>query len=203
MKRFSILLLFVGSFACPQDRPNPVTAEKFTFQERLRSYATITYTDPHRLVWLAGEVTANDFLFGGMEKWGSGSSGLGKSLSAAYGQRVIANTTELFFGELIGDDARYSPSGKKGVTRRAWYAMTHAFTAQARSGNTRPAYSRCIAVTTGALVANQWLPHPETGAELTRTLVFGITDKVQDNLLDEFSPDLKRLGIKIWRKIHH
>jgi len=52
-------------------------------------------------------------------------------------------------------------------------------------------------------VANQWLPHPETGAELTRTLVFGITDKVQDNLLDEFSPDLKRFGLKIWRKIHH
>lgn len=203
MKRLSMLLFFAGSFAYPQGRPSPVTAEKFTFQKRLQWYAKITYTDPWRLVWLVGEVTADDFLFDGIEKWGSGLSGWGKSLAAVYGQRVVTNTTELFVGQLIGDDARYRPSGKKGVTRRVWYATTHAFTAQARNGNTRPAYSRCIAVTTGALVANQWRPHPKTGADLTRTLIFGITDKIQDDLLAEFSPDLKRFGRKIWRKIHH
>jgi hypothetical protein len=184
--------------------PQPLPLENkvgFTFQKRLQWYAKITYTDRSRLVWLVGEVTADDFLFDGVGKWGSGLSGWGKSLAAVYGQRVIANTTELFVGQLIGDDARYRPSGKKGVTRRVWYATNHAFTAQARSGNTRPAYSRCIAVTTGALVANQWLPHPKTGADLTRTLIFGVTDKIQDDLLAEFSPDLKRFGRKIWRRI--
>ena len=150
-----------------------------------------------------GGVTADDFLFDGIEKWGSGLSGWGKSLAAVQGQRVVANTTELFIGQLIGDDARYRPSGKKGLTRRVWYATTHAFTARASSGNTRPAYSRCIAVTTGILVANQWRPEPKTGSDLARTLIFGITDKIQDDLLDEFSPDLKQFGRKIWRKVHH
>jgi hypothetical protein len=199
----TILVLLAGSSAYPQGQPVPVTVEEFTFQKRLAWYTKITYTDPWRHAWLIGEVTANDFLFGGIERWGSGLSGWGVSLAAVYGQRVVANTTELFAGQLIGDDARYRPSGKKGVRRRAWFATTHAFTAQARSGNTRPAYSRCIAVTTGALIANQWLPHPKTGADLSRTLIFGITDKIQDDLLEEFSPDLKRFGRRIWAKLHH
>jgi hypothetical protein len=113
MKRLSMLLFFAGSFGYPQTPPVPVTAEEFTFKKRLQWYAKITYTDPGRLGWLVGEVTADDFLFGGIEKWGSGLSGWGKSLAVAQGQRVIANTTELFIGQLIGDDARYRPSGKK------------------------------------------------------------------------------------------
>ncbi len=120
MKRVSMLLFLAGSFAYPQNQPIPVAAEKFTFQKRLQWYAKTTYTEPMRLVWLVGEVTADDFVFNGIEKWGSGLSGWGKSLAAVYGQRVIANTTELFVGQLIGDDARYKPSGKKGVTRRTW-----------------------------------------------------------------------------------
>jgi hypothetical protein len=52
-------------------------------------------------------------------------------------------------------------------------------------------------------VENQWLPHPQTGGNLSRVLIFGITDKVQDDLLTEFSPDLKQFGHTIWRKIHH
>ena len=203
MRRSPLLLLLAGSLAYPQVQPGTVTAEDFTFQKRLQWYAKTTYTNPWPLAWLVGGVTADDFAFNGVEKWGSGVSGWGKSLAAVYGQRVVANTTELFVGQLIGDDERYRPSGKKGVTRRAWYATTHAFTARARSGNTRPSYTRCIAVTTGALVANQWLPHPKTGADLTRVLIFGITDKVQDDLLTEFSPDLERFGLKIWRRIHH
>lgn len=206
MKRhvhIAALMLMTGLVAYPQNQLDQDKVEKFTFHKRLRWYAKITYTDPGRLAWLVGEVTANDLLFSGLDNWGSGLSGWGKSLAAVYGQRVVANTTELFAGQLIGDDARYKPSDKRGVARRAWYATAHAFTAQARNGKTRPAYSRYIAVTTGALVANQWLPHPQTGADLTRTLIFGITDKIQDDLLAEFSPDLKRVGRGIWRRIHH
>jgi hypothetical protein len=44
------------------------------------------------------------------------------------------------------------------------------------------------------LVANQGLAHPKTGADLTRTLTFGITDKIQGDLMAEFSPDLNRFG---------
>jgi hypothetical protein len=83
------------------------------------------------------------------------------------------------------------------------HATIDAFTARARSGNTRPAYSRIIAITTGTLISNQWRSDPKTGYNLTRALVFGVTDKIQDDLVQEFSPDLKRFGHKIWRKIRH
>ena len=52
------------------------------------------------------------------------------------------------------------------------------------------------------LVANEWLPHSQTGADLARTLIFGITNKIRDDILAEFSPDLKRFCRKIWKKIH-
>lgn len=136
-----------------------------------------------------------------MKRWGSGLSGWGKSLAPVYGQRVISNTTEFWLGALIGDDARYRPAEKPGVVRRSLHATIDAFTARARSGNTRPAYSRIIAVTAGTLIANQWRSDPKIGGNLTRALVFGVTDKIQDHLLVEFGPDLKRFGHKIWRKV--
>jgi len=202
MKRLSILLFFAGGFACPQDSPGPAAAEKYDFKAQFRWYAKRTYTDPWRHIELIGAVTVDDYLFGGLKRWGTGLSGWGKSLAPVYGQRVVANTTEFLLGALVGDDARYWRSGKKGLTSKLWYATTHAFTARARSGHTRPAYSRVIAVTAGTLIANQWREDPKTGGDLTRALIFGVTDKIQDDLLNEFGPDLRRFGRKIWRKIH-
>ncbi len=129
-------------------------------------------------------------------------SGFGKALAPAYGQRVINNTTEFFLGALIGDDARYQSSEKRGVVKRGLHATLDAFTARTESGETHPAYSRTIAITTGTLISNQWRSNPMTGYDLTGALIFGVTDKIQDDLTQEFSPDLKRFGRKTWRRIH-
>ena len=42
---------------------------------------------------------------------------------------------------------------------------------------------------------------PKTSGDLTRALVFGVTDKIQDYLLREFTPELKQSGHGIWRKV--
>src|SRR6266481_658847 len=176
MKRLSMLLFFAASFTYSQDAPQPTATEKFDFKAQFTWYTQRTYTDPWRHVRLIGEVTVDDFIFGGLKRWGSGLSGWGKSLAPAYGRRVIDNTIELLLGTLVGDDARYRSSAERGVVRRSLHATVRAFTARARSGNTRPAYSRIVAITTGTLIANQWRSNPKTGGTLTRALVFGVTD---------------------------
>ena len=201
MKRLSILLFSAVILTYAQDLLQPTATETFDFNARFTWYAQRTYTDPWQHVSLIGEVTADDFVFGGLKRWGSGLSGWGKSLAPVYGQRVIDNTTEFLIGALVGDDARYRPSEKQGIVRRTLHATVDAFTARARSGNTRPAYSRIIAITTCTLIANQWRSAPKTGTNLARALVFGITDRIQDDLVQEFSPDLKRFGHGMWRKV--
>jgi hypothetical protein len=201
MKRLPVLLFFAARVTFPQASSQPTATGKFEFRSRLMWYTQRTYTDPWQPVRLIGDVTVDDFVFGGTKRWGSGVSGWGKALSSVWGQRVIDNTAELLLGTLVGDDARYRSSEERGVVRRSLHAIVSAFTARARSGNTRPAYSRTIAITAGTLIANQWRSDPRTGGHLTRALVFGVTDKIQEDLLQEFSPDLKRFGHRTWREV--
>jgi hypothetical protein len=196
-----MLLFFAPGFTDAQDEPQQAAAGKFDFKAQITWYTQRTYTDPWRHGYLIGEVTLNDFMFGESKRWGTGLSGWAKSLAPVYGQRVISNTTEFAFGTLIGDDARYRRLEKGGLVTRSLHATVGAFTARARTGYTRPAYSRIIAITAGTLIANRWRSDPKTGGDLTRALVFGVTDKVQDDLLREFSPELKQFGHGIWRKV--
>ena len=203
MKRLFLMFFCAGNFAYPQTTPQPAVFEsKFNFGARLKWYCRRTYTDPWRHARLTAEVAVDDFAFGGIKKWGAGLSGYGKSLAPVYSQRVISNTTEFLAGAVIGDDARYRPSASKGLAKRGLHAAISTFTARANSGHTRPAYSRIIAVTCALLIANTWRPYPKTGYNLAGALVFNVTDMAQDNLLAEFTPDLKRFGRKTWRKIH-
>ena len=203
MKHLSMLLFFAARCIYPQDASPSPPVEISDFKAEVAWYTRRTYTDPWRHVRLIGEVTVDDYIFGGLERWGSGLSGYGKSLASVYGLRVIDNTAEFLLGTLVGDDARYRSSDKRGVVGRSLHATVDAFTARARSGNTRPAYLRIIAITAGTLIANQWRSDPRTGSSLTGALIFGVTDKIQDDLLQEFSPDLKRFGRSTRRKLHH
>jgi hypothetical protein len=206
MKHRAWLFLFAlaGCFAYPQDQhPLTKTTEKFDFKARSVWYIERTYIDRWAQANLIGGIAVDDFIFGDEKRWGNGLSGLGKALAPAYGQRVINNTSEFFLGALIGDDARYQLSEKRGVVKRSLHATIDAFTARTGSGKTHPAYSRIIAISTGTLISNQWRSDPITGYHLTGALIFGVTDKIQDDFAQEFSPDLKRLGHAVWRKIRH
>jgi hypothetical protein len=208
MKHFALLFLLVlaGCFAYPQaqdQQPSAKATKKFDVKARSAWYVERTYTNPWPNINLIGGVAVDDFVFGGEKRWGNGLSGFGKALAPAYGQRVINNTTEFFLGTLIGDDARYQPSEKRGLIKRSMHATVGAFTARTESGRSHPAYSRIVAISTGTLISNQWRSNPMTGYSLTGALVFGVTDQIQNDLAQEFSPDLKRFGRKVWRKIRH
>jgi hypothetical protein len=202
MKRLFLMIVSAGNFAYPQTALPTVVEPKIDFSARLKLYVIKTYTDPWRHLWLVEGVAADDFAFKGIRKWGTGMSGFGESLAPVYGRRVINNTLEFAAGAIIGDDARYRPSTSRELVKRGLHAVGSTFTARAASGNTRPAYSRILAVTAALLIANRWQPLPKTGCNLAGALVFNVTDMAQDNLLQEFTPDLKRFGSRFWGKIH-
>jgi hypothetical protein len=81
------------------------------------------------------------------------------------------------------------------------HATVGAFAARTKTGHIRPAYSHIIAITAGTVIANRWRSDPKTSGDLTRALVFGVTDKIQDDLLREFAPEFKQSGHGIWRKV--
>jgi hypothetical protein len=194
-----IFLFCLASFAYPQTLTPP---DKLNFKARLNLYLHRTYTDPWRHVWLLGEVAEDDFATGGVGRWGSGFSGYGKSLATVYGQRVISNSVEFLSDAFVfHGDARYRPSTSGGLFKRGLHATVSTFTAQAQSGNTRPAYARIIAVTSALLIAERWRPHPETGLSLADALVFNVVDMAEDNMLAEFKLDLKKVGQTVWHRI--
>jgi hypothetical protein len=201
MKCPFLMFFCAASFAYPQTTLQPVVEPKSDFSARLEWYVQKTYTDPWCRFWLVEGVAADDFVFKGTRKWGTGLSGFGESLASVYGRRVIDNTLEFVGGAVIGDDARYRPSTSQGLVKRGLHAAGSTFTARAASGKTRPAYSRVFAVTAALLIANRWQPLPKTGRNLAGALVFNVTSMAQDNLLQEFAPDLKRFGSKFGQKI--
>lgn len=202
MKCLFLMFFYAVSFAYPQTTLQPFVPPKSDFSARLERYVQKTYTDPWCRFWLVEGVAADDFVFKGIRKWNTGLSGFGESLASVYGRRVINNTLEFVGGALIGDDARYRPSTSQGLVKRGLHAAGSTFTARAASGKTGPAYSRVFAVTAALLIANRWQPSPKTGRKLAGALVFNVTNMAQDNFLQEFTPDLKRFGSKLfWRKI--
>ncbi len=203
MKRLPLLFLFAAGFAYPQSANSVPQFTELNFKSRLDLYLKRTYLDPRRHILLLGEVAFDDFASVGIEKWGSGLSGYGKSLAPVYGQRVISNSVEFLAGSIIGDDARYRPSASHGFVKRGLHAAVSTFTAKDRNGHTQIAASRILAITFAMVVANQWPPHPMTGLKLGDALLFNVTDMAQNNLLTEFTPELKRFGNKLWHKAHH
>ena len=68
-------------------------------------------------------------------------------------------------------------------------------------GTKRPAYTRFFAtelvnVTTANLTRQRIQPR-----WLLRSLAWSALDQSQTNLLDEFGPDLRRVGLRMWNRI--
>lgn len=187
---FILVLLFLGAVPLFALCPDTEDGKKFDFAEQKKYYLRRTYCFD-RLFTLAAEVAFNNYLQGGGKRWGRSGSNYVVSTTHAFGQRVIANTTELFVGQIIGDDARYQRSTETKFLSRATHAFVGAFTARDRNGNTRPAWSRYIATGTGAFVSNQQLPYPKSAGNVAWSFGLGLTDKLGSTFLDEFGPDIK------------
>ena len=176
----------------PPPTPPPASAPQF------QDYLDHTY-GWQPLSSLATD-TAIDFLRSRPE-WGRGPGGFGCQYASAFGRRLISNSAELGVGLLLHEDTRFHPSQRRGFLPRTRYAMAHAFLDSVQGGKFEPAYARFAAITSGALVAPGWHQRSLSASGFFEDFTFGMLGQLQNSLLNEFSPDLQKLGRNVRKKV--
>jgi hypothetical protein len=132
--------------------------------------------------------------------WDSGITSYGRRYTRAFERRIIRNSTELAAGVITGEDLRYRRSGSPAFHRRIWNAVRGSVTAQMPDGTRRPAYTRFFATAVAEVSAVPWTGQPIQAGWLFQSIGWSALDQIQTNLLDEFSPDLRRFGARIWKR---
>jgi len=102
---------------------------------------------------------------------------------------------------VLHEDTRFHPSQRRGYLPRMRYAMTHAFLDSVPGGKTEPAYARFAAITSGALIAPSWHHRSLSVSGFFEDFTFGMLGQLQNSLLNEFSPDLQKLGRTVRKKV--
>jgi len=198
MKKLALFCWAVTSI-CGQSLP-PDQETLPTARERFRYYVHRTYTSRQRLAFLLAD-TGLGYALNDPEEWGQAPGSFGARLGSNFGRRFVANSIEFGLGVALHEDARYRSAQLTSLPQRVWYATKAAFTARASEGRTRLAYSRFGAVAGAVLAGSTWRPTPASAPDLLAEIGFSLAGKVPDNLLDEFSPDMRRAGHKVLRTI--
>jgi hypothetical protein len=173
------------------------SADPFTPSERWSLYVHRTY-GPDRLGFLAVD-TAIDQALRDPGRWNGGADSYGLRYARALQGRIVRNSAELVTGLLTGEDLRYHPSLSHSVGGRLWNALRSSVTAQMPDGTRRPAYTRFFANELASVSTARWDGRPIQPERLMRSLTFSIVDQAQTNILTEFGPDFRRIGIHIWK----
>lgn len=197
MRLLALFFLSVA-FAAAEDLEPFLSTPPLTAAHPFQEYLERTY-GWQTLSWLATD-TAIDHLRSRPE-WGSGPGGFGCQYASAFGRRLISNSVELGVGLALHEDTRFHLSGRVGILPRMRYAMAHAFLDSVPGGKFEPAYARFAAITSGALVAPSWHRQTLSASGFFLDMSSGMLNQLQNSLLNEFGPDLQKLGQKIRKKV--
>lgn len=178
--------------------PKELRLEPFTLSQRWKHYIHRTYSAP-RLGLLAAE-SAVDHALREPACWDRGGSSYVQRYMRAIDRRVIRNTAELGAGLLTGEDLRYLPSRSVRPSNRVWYAVRSAFLARTPHGAVRPAYTRFLSAAVAEASTAHWIGQTVQPRWMVQSLAWGALDQIQTNLLDEFGPDLRRTGSRMWKR---
>ncbi len=197
LRHSSVLLLgLLTPLYGQQATPGPPA---FGWGERFAYYAKNTFG--WHQIGLQAVDAGFDQLLRDPKYWARGANDYGCRYGTGFGQRVTRNSIELLAGAALHEDARFKPSGENRFSKRLEYAFKHALLATGDQGRERPAYSRLAATAGGVLLAYAWNPQPPTAPQVFQNLGFGLIGHLENSLLTEFSPDMKRFGRNLRRKI--
>jgi hypothetical protein len=129
--------------------------------------------------------------------WEQGGAGYGMRYGNIFGQYTIQRTTSFALSSALDEDNRYFNSGKHGIWRRTWYAVTSSVLARHRDGHRTISISQVGGVAAGAFVARAWLP-PDQNSAGDGAVSFGISmaANVGTNVFKEFLPDIIHVFVK-------
>jgi hypothetical protein len=193
-----VLLSFIGAssgIALAQSA-DPLTGESFTTSARWSEYLHRTF-GPTRLALLGAE-TAVDQGFGEPSCWDASGAAYVQRYARAFDRRLIKNTTEFAIGVLTGEDLRYRKAGSRSISGRVWNAFRTSVVAKMPDGTERPAYTRFFASATTELSTAHWVGQPIRTQWVFQSVGWSVLDQAETNLMDEFSPDLRRIAVRLW-----
>jgi len=147
--------------------------------------------------------TAIDDLLRQPACWDSGAGSYGRRYVRSFERRVIRNSAEFATGLVTGEDLRYRPSRSSSFRGRVWNAVRSSALAQMPDGEIRPAYTRFFAGTLANVSTAHWTRQHIRTAWLAESLAWSTLDQVQTNMIDEFAPDLRRFGARIWKRVRN
>jgi hypothetical protein len=193
-----LLTLLLFSCAVAQDFVSLAPAPSITPGERFDDYFHRTFG------WQQmGSLAVNtgiDYAIARPE-WGRGMGGFGCGYASSFGRRLVTNSAEFGAASFLKEDIRYRLSHREGVIPRLKFALTHAFVAYGPDNREEPAYARFVGITSLSLIDPAWHAGGLTAARVGKNAGFRGLDVVQQSVLDEFSPDLKRLGERILKRV--
>jgi hypothetical protein len=193
----TLMLWFAGSSSGAAQQ----LEEPFTPSARWSLYVQRTYS-PSRMAFLAVDA-AVDHALRQPVCWDFSADSYERRFARALQSRIVKNSAELVGGLLTGEDLRYRRSRSLKFRGRLWNAMRSSVTAQMPDGSSRPAYTRFFASELASVSVARWTRRPVQPRQLVETLWSSTLDQAQTNVLDEFGPDLRRIGMRIWKGVRY
>src|SRR6516164_239791 len=191
-----VSLIGVSSGIAQVKSADSLTDKSYTPPERWSQYLHRTFGPP-RLGLLAAE-TAVDQGFGEPGCWDASGAAYVQRYARAFDRRLVKNTTEFATGLLTGEDLRYRKSRSRSIQGRAWNALRASVVAQMPDGTERPAYTRFFASATTELATAHWVGQPIRTKWVFQSVGWSVLDQAETNLVDEFSPDVRRIATRLW-----
>jgi hypothetical protein len=170
----------------------------FDWNERWRYYLRRTYSF-ERVLLLAGDTGVEHVIQ--PSDCGRNPHCYPASYARAFTRRVARTSVEFAVGGFLGEDARRRPSQMTGLKSRVLYAITHAYVATGPDGRIRPAYSRFAGTFASAAAGSGCSRNGFSSRDWLGGFGGSVGLYVQDSLLAEFEPDLKRVGLRLGRKL--
>ena len=166
-------------------------------RERLQSYVFRTYTDPMRLGWLLLD-SSMDHWSRAPHHWDRSAQSFGYRFASGWGRRIVRNTAQLGFETVLHEDSRYRPSGQGALVKRFAFAVSRSVLAYKPDGSVEPMYGRMAAGVVATMTASTWHPQSTSPQRVISGVGLGAVNRASDNLLEEFTPDLKKFGRRTW-----
>ncbi len=191
--KLALLLAGAATAWCQQTATEP-----FNTSDRFAYFLQRTFSG-ERMLLLGADTTLDHLL--GSDHWDRSPASWGRRYGTHLADRFTRNTLELGLGMALREDGRFRPGNAKGFRARTWYAVRHAFMARLPDGRERFAYSRFGAAAAAEILPAPWSMRSVTTGQVAGDLLsFGL-DQIQNSLLTEFSPDLRRFGRRMWQRL--
>lgn len=196
---FFIVLFFCIASALHGQSSIPDPQMPYDTQAQARYFAKRTF-GPQRLLLLGLETTL-DQVRGDPAEWGRSGESYAYRFLSHEGKRLVRNSAQFGLEYVLGQDTRYRSSRECKFWKRVSYAVSRSVLAYKPDGTSTFAYGQLGAAIAVSTVPHTWHPGALTGKSMIGNVLGGAADQAGNNLLTEFTPDLKKFGKDIRKKI--